>query len=70
MSCYKTENKVLVAQSCLALCDPTDCSPPGSSDHGIPQARILECHSFKIPPLCFVFPEMPEISEMACGSVY
>ena len=32
-----------VAQSCLTLCDPTDCSPPGSSVHGILQARILEC---------------------------
>ena len=31
-----------VAQSCLTLCDPVDCSPPGSSVHGILQARILE----------------------------
>ena len=30
-----------VAQSCLTLCDPMDCSLPGSSVHGIPQARIL-----------------------------
>ena len=29
-------------QSCPALCDPVDCSPPGSSVHGILQARILE----------------------------
>ena len=29
-------------QSCLTLCDPMDCSPPGSSVHGISQARILE----------------------------
>ena len=29
-------------QSCLTLCDPMDCSPPGSSVHGIFQARILE----------------------------
>ena len=29
-------------KSCLSLCDPTDCSPPGSSVHGILQARILE----------------------------
>ena len=29
-------------QSCLTLCDPVDCSPPGSSLHGIFQARILE----------------------------
>ena len=29
-------------QWCLTLCDPVDCSPPGSSVHGILQARILE----------------------------
>ena len=29
-------------QSCLTLCNPMDCSPPGSSAHGILQARILE----------------------------
>ena len=29
-------------QSCLALCDPIDGSPPGSSVHGILQARVLE----------------------------
>ena len=29
-------------QSCLTLCDPVDCSLPGSSVHGILQARILE----------------------------
>ena len=33
---------VLVAQSCLTLFDPMDCSLPGSSDHGILQARVLE----------------------------
>ena len=32
----------LVTQLCLTLCDPLDCSPPGSSGHGILQARILE----------------------------
>ena len=30
------------AQSCPTLCNPMDCSPPGSSVHGIFQARILE----------------------------
>ena len=34
--------KVLVIQSCLTLCDPMNCSPPGSSVHGILQVRILE----------------------------
>ena len=33
---------VLVTQSCLALCDPMDCSPPCSSVHGTSQARILK----------------------------
>ena len=32
----------LVTQSCLTLCDPMECSPPGSSVHGILQAGILE----------------------------
>ena len=34
--------KVKVAQSCLTLCNPMNCSLPGSSVHGILQARILE----------------------------
>ena len=34
--------KVLVVQSCLTLCNPMDCSPPGSSVYGILQAGILE----------------------------
>ena len=36
------KSKVLVTQSCPTLCDPMDCSPPGSSVHGILQARLLE----------------------------
>ena len=31
-----------VIQSCLTLCDPMDCSPPGSSVYGVLQARTLE----------------------------
>ena len=34
--------KVLVTQSCLTLCNPMDCSTPGSPDRGVLQARILE----------------------------
>ena len=34
--------KVLVTQSCLTLCNTMDCSLPGSSVHGILQAKILE----------------------------
>ena len=36
----KSESEV--AQSCLTLSDPMDCSPPGSSIHGIFHARVLE----------------------------
>ena len=35
-------SKLSVAQSCPTLCKPVDCSLPGSSVHGILQARILE----------------------------
>ena len=34
--------KCVATQSCLTLCNPVDCSPPGSSGHGVLQARILE----------------------------
>ena len=36
------ESESEVAQSCPTLCNPMDCSPPGSSIHGIFQARVLE----------------------------
>ena len=38
----KSESEHEVAQSCLALSDPVDCSLPGSSVRGIFQARVLE----------------------------
>ena len=41
--------KVLVAQLCQPLWDPIDCSPPGTSVHGILQARILSGLSFPSP---------------------
>ena len=37
-----TESESEVVQLCLTLCNPVDCSPLGSSVHGIPRARILE----------------------------
>ena len=39
----------LVAKLCLTLCDPVDCSPPGSFVHEISQARILEWLPFPSP---------------------
>ena len=41
MECFSLYEEVLVTQLCLTLCDPMDCSPPGSCVHGILQARIL-----------------------------
>ena len=38
----KVKSQSEVAQSCQTLRDPMDCSPPGSSAHGIFQARVLE----------------------------
>ena len=38
----KVKSESEVTQSCLTLSDPVDCSPPGSSVHGIFQARVLE----------------------------
>ena len=38
----KVKSESEVAQSCLTLSDPIDCSLPGSSVHGIFQARVLE----------------------------
>ena len=38
----KVKSESEVAQSCLTLSDPMDCSLPGSSAHGIFQARVLE----------------------------
>ena len=38
----KVKSESEVAQWCLTLSDPMDCSPPGSSTHGIFQASVLE----------------------------
>ena len=42
LQCMKAKSEREVAQSCPTLSDPTDCSLPGSSVHGISQARVLE----------------------------
>ena len=42
LHCMKVKNESEVAQSCLTLSDLMDCSLPGSSVHGIFQARVLE----------------------------
>ena len=42
LQCMKVKSESEVTQSCLTLSDPMDCSPLGSSVHGIFQARVLE----------------------------
>ena len=42
LQCMKVKSESEVAQSCPTLSDPMDCSPPGSSVHGISQARVPE----------------------------
>ena len=42
LQCMKVKSEGEVAQSCPTLCDPMDCSLPGSCVHGIFQARVLE----------------------------
>ena len=57
----------LAAQSCLSLCDPIDCSLPGSSVHGILQTRILQWVAMPssgdlpdpgIKPVCLISPAL------------
>ena len=42
LQCMKVKSESEVSQSCLTLRHPMDCSPPGSSVHGIFQARVLQ----------------------------
>ena len=58
--------------SCLTLCDPMDCSPPGSSVHGILQARILERVTVPTPvylPEPEIEPESIPLPALAGSSV-
>ena len=46
LQCMKVKSESEVAQSCLTLSNPMDCCLPGSSIHGIFQARVLEWGAF------------------------
>ena len=48
LQCRKVKSESEVAQSCPTLSDPMDCSLPGSSIHGIFQARVLEWVAIEI----------------------
>ena len=51
LPCMKVKSESEVAQSCPTLHDPMDCSPPGSSIHGIFEARVLEWGAFAFSKL-------------------
>ena len=55
----------VVAQSCLTLCYPMDCSPPGSSVHGIFQARILEWVAISFSRGSFGLRDPTQVSRIA-----
>ena len=54
LQCMKVKSESEVAQSCPTLSNPMDCSPPGSSIHGIFQARVLEWGAIAFSELVFL----------------
>ena len=54
LQCMKVKRESEVAQSCPTLSDPMDCSLPGSSVHGIFQARVLEWRAIAFSILIFI----------------
>ena len=53
LQCMKVKSESEVAHSCPTLSDPMNCSPPGSSVHGIFQARVLEWGALVFSGLLF-----------------
>ena len=51
LQCMKVKIESEVTESCLTLSDPMDCSLPGSSIHGIFQARVLEWDAIRSPTM-------------------
>ena len=54
LQCMKVKSESEVAQSCLTLSDPMDCSLTGSSVHGIFQARVLEWGAIAFSVVSFI----------------
>ena len=59
LQCMKVKSETEVIQSCWTLSDPMDCSPPGSSIHGIFQAGVLELGTIAFSAF------LPSIAELA-----
>ena len=54
LQCMKVKGESEVTQSCPTLCDPIDCSPPGSSILGILQAKVLEWGAIAFSVLLYI----------------
>ena len=54
LQCVKVKSESEVVQSCPTLSDPMDCSPSGSSVHGIFQARVLEWGAIAFSEMCTI----------------
>ena len=61
---YSTLDVFSVAPLCVTLCDPKDCSPPGSFFYGIFQARIIEWSPFP-PPGDLPDPGIESVSQVS-----
>ena len=64
LQCRKVKSESEVAQSCPTLSDPMDCSLPGSSVHGISQARVVEWGAIAYLVSC------PDFFEAHCKKVF
>ena len=62
LQCMKVKSESEVAQSCPILSDPMDCSLPGSSVHGIFQARVLEWGAIAFSFILFRFRQFNLVS--------
>ena len=62
LQCMKVKSESEVTELCPTLSDPMDCSPPGSSVHGIFQARVLEWGTIAFSTFYHrktIFPRLP-----------
>ena len=70
LQCMKVKSEREVIQSCPTLSDPMDCSLPGSSVHGIFQARVLEwgAIAFYAPIIMATIKRLAILSAVKMGS--
>ena len=68
LQCMKVKSESEVAQSCPTLSDPMDCSLPGSSIHGIFQARVLEWGAIAFSAAALTLPQSSLHPTSSCAS--